>query len=305
MIFRTFGNRIGCLAVIIFGLGYPWRFDWVGGAFLRQDWLAAVGVAVCLLKRKRFGLAGGLIAYATMVRVFPGGFLVGPAVVCVRHLVEGPVDRVVPSSRSGLRRRRAALSRRRQPHRSRSSSVGRLQVESRQAPRHVADQQCRAQESPALRPSDHAARGCRFQPARALDPLAGEDESAAGRAPTDAVAGHGLFLAVVAAAAWRLEIHEAAVLGMAVAFAVVVLTCYYWVMLLLVPLGRGDGDRPRPGWDSTPRSTPSTWRPERPCPSRCSTGSSRGRWRSTSSPGWHRMRGRRQRKGGAGRGHGE
>ncbi len=48
-----------------------------------------------------------------------------------------------------------------------------------------------------------------------------------------------LFLAVVAAAAWRLEVHEAAVLGTAVAFAVVVLTCYYWVMLLLVPLGRG------------------------------------------------------------------
>ena len=79
--------------MIIFGLGYPWRFDWVGGAFLRQDWLAAVGVAVCLLKRKHFGLAGGLIAYATMVRVFPGGFLVGPTVVFLRHLVERPVHR--------------------------------------------------------------------------------------------------------------------------------------------------------------------------------------------------------------------
>jgi hypothetical protein len=48
-----------------------------------------------------------------------------------------------------------------------------------------------------------------------------------------------VFLAVAAAAAWRLEVHEAAVLGTAVAFAAVVLTCYYWVMLLLVPLGRG------------------------------------------------------------------
>ena len=49
---------------------------------------AAVGVAICLLKRQRFGLAGGLIAYAFMVRVFPGGFLVGPAVVFVRHFLE-------------------------------------------------------------------------------------------------------------------------------------------------------------------------------------------------------------------------
>ena len=48
-----------------------------------------------------------------------------------------------------------------------------------------------------------------------------------------------VFLAVVAGAAWRYEPHEAAVLGMVVAFAAVVLTCYYWVMLLLVPLGRG------------------------------------------------------------------
>ena len=45
----------------------------------------------------------------------------------------------------------------------------------------------------------------------------------------------------------RLEIHEAAVLGMAVAFAAVVLTCYYWVMLLLVPLGRGRWG-PTAGW---------------------------------------------------------
>ena len=47
-----------------------------------------------------------------------------------------------------------------------------------------------------------------------------------------------VFVAVAAAAAWRQQPHEAAVLGMAVAFGVVVLTCYYWVMLLLVPLGR-------------------------------------------------------------------
>jgi hypothetical protein len=46
------------------------------------------------------------------------------------------------------------------------------------------------------------------------------------------------FLAVAAAASWRMQIHEAAVLGMAVAFAAVVLTCYYWVMLLMVPMGR-------------------------------------------------------------------
>jgi hypothetical protein len=33
----------------------------------------------------------------------------------------------------------------------------------------------------------------------------------------------------------------------AVAFAVVVLTCYYWVMLLLIPIGRGRW-LPTAGW---------------------------------------------------------
>jgi len=86
-IFRTYGSRVGCLALVIFGLGYPWRFDWVGGAFLRQDWLAAVGIGVCLLRREKFALAGSLFAYAAMVRVFPGAFVVGPAVVALHHLV--------------------------------------------------------------------------------------------------------------------------------------------------------------------------------------------------------------------------
>ncbi len=47
------------------------------------------------------------------------------------------------------------------------------------------------------------------------------------------------FLAAVVLAARRQPLDQASVLGMVVVFALVVLTCYYWVMLLLVPLGRG------------------------------------------------------------------
>ena len=239
MIFRTFGTRIGCLAIIIFGLGYPWRFDWVGGAFLRQDWLAAVGVAICLLKKRNFGLAGGLIAYATMVRVFPGGFLVGPAVVFVRHLVDG---------RSTAWFRRLAVG----------FTVGVLLCLAAGSltgtgPRAWADfkwnlgkhhgtwltnnvglKNLLLYDRATMRRDDVDFRlpepWIRWQ--EKMNRL--QDE----RRPVLLLAS-ALFLVVVAAAAWRLEIHEAAVLGMAVAFAVVVLTCYYWVMLLLVPLGRG------------------------------------------------------------------
>jgi len=239
MIFRTFGTRVGCLAVIVFGLGYPWRFDWVGGAFLRQDWLAAVGVAICMLKQEKFGLAGGLIAYATMVRVFPGGFLVGPAVIVVRHFSEG---------RSTVWFRRLAVG----------FAVGVLlclaagsltgngpaawtdfkwNLEKHHGTwltNNVGLKNVLLYDRATIRRDDVdfslPEPWIRWQ--AKMNRL--QDERRPVLLLTAAV-----FLGVVAAAAWRLEIHEAAVLGMAVAFAAVVLTCYYWVMLLLVPLGRG------------------------------------------------------------------
>jgi hypothetical protein len=239
MVFRTFGARIGCLAMIIFGLGYPWRFDWVGGAFLRQDWLAAIGVAICLLKRQRFGIAGGLIAYAFMVRVFPGGFLVGPAVLFVRHVIEkrptawfwrltagfllgvvlcltaGSLTGAGPGAwtdfKSNLEKHHGTWL---------TNNVGlKNLVLYDSATMRRADIDWRLPE-PWVKWQEKMTRL--------------QDE----RRPSLLLASAG-FLAVVAAAAWRADPHEAAVLGLAVAFAAVVLTCYYWVMLLLVPLGRG------------------------------------------------------------------
>jgi len=55
------------------------------------------------------------------------------------------------------------------------------------------------------------------------------------------------LLAAVVLAARRQPLDQASILGMVVVFALVVLTCYYWVMLLLIPLGRGRW-RPTVGW---------------------------------------------------------
>ena len=41
-IFRVYGGRVGTMVVLLLGLGAPWRYDWIGGAFLRADWLAAL-----------------------------------------------------------------------------------------------------------------------------------------------------------------------------------------------------------------------------------------------------------------------
>jgi len=246
-IFRTFGSRVGCLCLIIFGLGYPWRFDWVGGAFLRQDWLAAVGVAVCLIKRRAFGFAGGLIAYAFMVRVFPGGFLVGPAVVFLRHLAEGKptawfrrlaigfavgvvlclaAGSLTGAGTSAWSDFAANLEKHHGTWLTNNVGLKNLVLYDRATMRR--DDVDFTLPEPWLR---WQGKMNRLDEARRL-PILGA-----------AVC----FLLVTAAAAWRLEVHQAAVLGMAVAFAVVVLTCYYWVMLLLVPLGRGRWG-PTVGW---------------------------------------------------------
>ena len=47
-----------------------------------------------------------------------------------------------------------------------------------------------------------------------------------------------LLLLLAGAAAWRLDLARAAMLGIVVVFATVLSTCYYWQMLLIVPLLR-------------------------------------------------------------------
>ena len=240
MIFRTFGSRIGCLSLVIFGLGYPWRFDWVGGAFLRQDWLAAIGIAVCLMRQKKFLPAGLLIAYATMVRVFPGAFLVGPAVVAVRILVKtrrppawtlrlatGFVIGVVLCLTAGSLTPSGApvwkaFSENLQKHHGTwlTNNVGLENLVT-----YDRDTLTRADvdfnlPEPWLR---WQAKMDRLHDQRQAFILGG------------AIA----FLMFIVLAAWRWEPREAAVLGTAIAFGAVILTCYYWVMLCLLPLSRG------------------------------------------------------------------
>ena len=88
-IFAAYGGRVGCLSVIVFGLAYASRYYWVGGGFLRQDWLAATVIGVCLLKLGRPASAGAALGYAAMVRIFPVLFLVGPILVAVRGSLDG------------------------------------------------------------------------------------------------------------------------------------------------------------------------------------------------------------------------
>ena len=248
VIFRTFGSRIGCLGLIIFGLGYPWRFDWVGGAFLRQDWLVAVGIAVCFMKRDRNLTAGLLVAYATMVRVFPGAFLIGPAVVALRCTLK---DRRIP--KWGLRLGSGfvlgvllclaggSLT----GSGPAAWSAFRDNLEKHHGTwltNNVGLQNLLLYDKATLTRED-----VNFNlPEPWLLWQAKMDRLQQSRRPLILGAG-GLLLLVIALASWQLQAHEAAVLGIAASFAAVVLTCYYWVMMCLLPTGRGRWG-PTAGW---------------------------------------------------------
>jgi len=74
-----FGWRLAAVAAVYFGTNYLSPYNWTGGAILRQDWLAASVIGVALLRRERPAAGGALLAWATLLRVFPGCLLAAVA----------------------------------------------------------------------------------------------------------------------------------------------------------------------------------------------------------------------------------
>lgn len=68
----AFGWRAMCVAMIYWGTNFAAGFSWHGGAYLRQDWLVATIVGLCLLRRGWTAAGGAALATATLLRVFPG-----------------------------------------------------------------------------------------------------------------------------------------------------------------------------------------------------------------------------------------
>lgn len=77
----AFGARTAALVAILFCVFFPNRFTHMGGSILRFDYIAALLIGFAGLKKDKWGLAGAMFAWATMVRVFPAIFAVG---VCLK-----------------------------------------------------------------------------------------------------------------------------------------------------------------------------------------------------------------------------
>jgi len=71
-----FGGAPAMLAFAFLWLSPLARFDFVGGSVLRWDWLGALVIAVALFSRGWPGVAGVLLGYAALARIFPAIFLV-------------------------------------------------------------------------------------------------------------------------------------------------------------------------------------------------------------------------------------
>lgn len=81
---RALGPLAGGLAAASLLLGFFGRFDYIGGAVLRWDWIAAVIAGVAAFVRGAGLTAGVLLAYAAVARIFPALFLVPLAIKWVQ-----------------------------------------------------------------------------------------------------------------------------------------------------------------------------------------------------------------------------
>jgi len=72
VLWRTFGVRVMLYVMVIWGATDFCNFGSnLMGSTLRQDWLVALGLGACALRRGRYFLGGVLMAYGGLIRAFP------------------------------------------------------------------------------------------------------------------------------------------------------------------------------------------------------------------------------------------
>lgn len=95
-----FGWRVALVALMYWGTNQPASWEWVGGAILRFDWLAASVGAICCLARGRHVAAGLLLAWAVGVRIFPIAIGAGIGLAALLRMVR---DRTLAPTREQIR----------------------------------------------------------------------------------------------------------------------------------------------------------------------------------------------------------
>lgn len=76
-VWLTFGWRVLAIALIWWGTNHLSRYYFIGGAFLRHDWLLLAVLALCFAKRGRMTLSGAALTWSALLRVFPAIIAIG------------------------------------------------------------------------------------------------------------------------------------------------------------------------------------------------------------------------------------
>ena len=100
LILWAFGLEAFSLALLVFGVGFPWHYNWTGGAIGRAAWLFLAVAALCLLKKRWFASGGFALAASALLRIFPGLLIGGLLVLFGYNWLEK--RRVEPSHRRML-----------------------------------------------------------------------------------------------------------------------------------------------------------------------------------------------------------
>lgn len=230
LIGRTYGSRVLCASLVIFGLGFGWRYIYVG-ALMRLDWLVAAVSAFCMLERKRPALAGVLLGYATVTRLFPALFLAGPVLLALKSWLQRERPEW-PMRLFGAFAVTVALG----------LLLGALSGRGFAGwPEFVDNMTTHTSLMPYTRLDLNVALHVdpvELIPALAtITPMPAESLPFNVERPWLALPALQLgFIALFCLAAWRATLAEAAVLGLALIFALTPASSYYWVILLSLPL---------------------------------------------------------------------
>ena len=82
----AFGLRTAFIMVIFIGTHYLLSWGHLKGALLRTDFAMASVLAVCLVKQRYYKIAGVLLGWAVLSRIFPAFLLIGPTVLLLWRL---------------------------------------------------------------------------------------------------------------------------------------------------------------------------------------------------------------------------
>jgi len=89
---RAFGDLATALAFTFLALSFFARFDFIGGALVRWDWIAALLAGVAALARGAGAAAGLGFGYAVVARIFPALFLLPLGIKWVQARLTGTRD---------------------------------------------------------------------------------------------------------------------------------------------------------------------------------------------------------------------